>query len=129
MNIIVRRCFVLILVFSMAFLPLSPAVAALVSTPELVQLQSDEADRSRLIERLQSQALASQLEAYGIDPQLAQDRVRFMTSAEVAMLNQKLDQLPAGQGIGGLIVFLFLVFVITDAIGATDVFTFVRPVR
>ena len=36
--------------------------------------------------------------------------------------------MPAG-GILGAIVLIFVVFVITDAIGATDIFPFVRPVR
>ena len=129
MNIIVKRCFVLVLACAISASPLTPVLAAIVSTQELVEISGKQADRNRLFIRLEQQALVSQLEEYGIDPVLAQERVRFMTDAEVAMLNQELDQLPAGQGVGGLIVLLFLVFVITDAVGATDVFTFVRPVR
>jgi hypothetical protein len=52
-----------------------------------------------------------------------------MTQAEVAQLNQQIDQLPAGSGVLGIVVLIFIVFVITDVIGATDIFPFIHPVR
>lgn len=58
-----------------------------------------------------------------------EQRVAAMTNAEVAQLTTELDELPAGRGLLGAAVLIFVVFVITDAIGATDIFTFVRPVN
>ncbi|TPW09573.1 MAG: hypothetical protein FD130_2475, partial [Halothiobacillaceae bacterium] len=52
-----------------------------------------------------------------------------MTDSEVAQLNSRIAELPAGGDVLGLVVFLFVFFVITDAIGITDIFTFVRPLK
>jgi hypothetical protein len=52
-----------------------------------------------------------------------------MTQDEVAQLNQQINQLPAGGDGLGIVILVFLVFVITDVIGATDIFPFIHPVR
>ncbi len=44
--------------------------------------------------------------------------------------NEGIGQLQAGgDSVLGVILLIFIVFVITDAIGATDIFPFVHPVR
>ena len=57
------------------------------------------------------------------------ERIAQMTDQEIAHLNQQLAELPAGGDVLGLVVLIFIVFIITDAIGATDIFPFVHPVR
>jgi hypothetical protein len=47
----------------------------------------------------------------------------------VQQLNNHLTELPAGGDILGLAVLVFLVFVLTDVIGATDIFPFIHPVK
>jgi Family of unknown function (DUF6627) len=64
-----------------------------------------------------------------VNPADIESRIDQMTQQEIAQLNQQFDQLPAGGGAVGLIVLIFLVFVITDVIGATDIFPFIHPVR
>ena len=39
------------------------------------------------------------------------------------------DELPAGGDVLGVILVVFIVFVITDVIGATDIFPFIKPVK
>ena len=94
-----------------------------------IQAQQGDAERTRLISLLQKDELQQQLTAYGLDASMAAERVRSMSDAEVEMLNAKLDELPAGEGIVGLAALFFIVFIITDALGATDIFTFVKPIR
>ena len=72
--------------------------------------------------------VAGQLQDVGVDANDALMRVDRMTDREVAYLNQQLGELPAGGGIIGAAVIVFIVLVITDVIGATDIFPFVRPV-
>ncbi len=71
-------------------------------------------------------ALVSQ----GIDPQKAKVRIDSLSDAEVNDIVNKLNQLPAGGGaIETLIVIVFLAFLIlliTDIAGYTDVFPFVK---
>jgi hypothetical protein len=52
-----------------------------------------------------------------------------MTDEEIAQLNQQIDELPAGGDVLGILLVIFIVFVITDVIGATDIFPFIHPVN
>lgn len=103
------------------------AQAAMVPTSDIIQTASVTLDRAGLIEKLQEQELQSQMVQLGVDPAVVISRVENMTDAEVNTLNEKIQDLPAGEGVLGLIVLLFIVFIITDALGVTDVFNFVHP--
>ncbi|MDX1572407.1 MAG: DUF6627 family protein [Methylophaga sp.] len=111
----------------MGFITL-PVQAALVTTPEVMQSQQSEYDRQQLIELMDREDVQKQLLAYGVAPEEVQDRVSKMTDAEVAQLNDQIADMPAG-GILGAILLIFVVFVITDVIGATDIFSFIHPVN
>ena len=52
-----------------------------------------------------------------------------MTDAEISELNKRLADMPAGGDAVGVIILLFVIFVITDMLGATDIFPFIHPVR
>ncbi len=71
-------------------------------------------------------ALAAQMAALGVTEQQLQDRLATMTEAEQAQLANNLNNLPAGQDVLSLAFTIFLVFMVTDMMGATDVFTFVN---
>ena len=74
--------------------------------------------------------MQAQLEEFGIPSDEAHSRVAALTDAEIAEINGRLDQLPAGGLVGtlvGIILLLFLVLVITDLLGVTDVFAFIDP--
>ena len=111
----------------MGFITL-PVQAAMVTTPEVMQSQQSEYDRQQLIELMDRDDVQKQLLAYGVAPEEVQDRVSKMTDAEVAQLNDQIADMPAG-GILGAILLIFVIFVITDVIGATDIFSFIHPVN
>lgn len=52
-----------------------------------------------------------------------------LTDAEVARINQRVAELPAGGSALGVVLFIFIVFIITDALGVTDIFPFVHPIK
>ncbi len=83
-------------------------------------------DRAEVMAFLDRDDVRAQLEAQGVDPADAKARVAVMTVAEIAALQARMDELPAGAGILGAAL---VVFVITDVIGAPDIFPFVRPVN
>ncbi len=66
----------------------------------------------------------------GVDPAVAVARVAGLSDAEIHDVAGRIDQLPAGQDFVGAILgtalVLFLVLLITDILGLTDVFPFVR---
>lgn len=105
-----------------------PVQAAMISTPDVIQSQQSQYDREQLFSMLDRDDVQEKLVSMGVAPELVQERINNMTDFEIAQLNQQINDMPAG-GILGVIVLIFVVFVITDAIGATDIFPFVRPVR
>ena len=113
----------------LALLPATPVMAGMLDTNTLITAAGADADRAALAQRLGSGELQSALTRMGVDPVDAEVRVERLTPAQAADLNARLDQLPAGAGALEAVVIVFLVFVITDAVGITDIFSFVQPPR
>lgn len=115
------------LVVLMLFLSIQPVVnAAIVNTTDLVAEQQSAIDRDTLLKSLDRKEVQLALVAQGVDVKLAKKRVASMTNEEVVALNNKMDQLPAGSGIIETVVFIAIVLLITDIVGWTDVYPFVR---
>ena len=91
-----------------------------------VQAELNRSDVLQILERAEAQ---QQLMALGVSPEVVKERVSHMTDQEVAQLNQSLADLPAGGDVLGVILILFIVFIITDMLGATNIFPFVKPVN
>ena len=119
----------MLLSLSLIILPIMPAQAAIVGNAELFGSAATSTDRTLLIEALDRDSARQQLAALGISQEQAMERIAQMTDQEIAQLNQQLADLPAGGDVLGIIVLIFLVFVITDVIGATDIFPFIHPVK
>lgn len=108
----------------------APARAGLVPTEEVVAQGAVAADRAQVKAFLARQDVRDQLERYGIDGSEASSRVASLTDAEVQRIAARLDERPAGgDALGTLVgaaVFVFIVLLITDIAGLTDVFPFVK---
>jgi hypothetical protein len=65
----------------------------------------------------------------GVNPDEVKARVAALTDEEVSQMAQQIESAPAGAGIVGAIVFVFLVLLVTDILGLTKVFPFTRSVR
>jgi hypothetical protein len=102
------------------------AQAGMIGTDQIISSTQAQSDRAHLIESLSRADLADQLRSAGVDPVQLQDRVASLTDDEVAMLNEQLDELPAGGSILGAAVFIFVVLLITDVLGYTEIFPFVK---
>lgn len=102
-----------------------PAQAGIVETGTVVS----GAERERLASLLERGELRAQLEAMGVDPGQARDRVAALSDAEAAQLAARLDGLPAGGDVLGVVVVVFLVLLITDILGYTKIFPFTRSAR
>lgn len=107
----------------------APVQAAMVGTAQVLAAEQGRLDRDKLVSLLEREDLQRQLSALGVDVQHAKERVAALTDAEVTRINQRLTELPAGGSALGVVVFIFVVFIITDALGVTDIFTFVRPIK
>jgi hypothetical protein len=110
------------------FAQLPLAQAAMLGTPQVLQEQRQQVDRQQLLRMLDDQQVQQKLLELGVDRQQVAERINRLTADELAQFNQQLAQEPAG-GIIGVIVLLLVIFIITDMLCATDIFSFVKCVR
>jgi hypothetical protein len=119
-------------VMMLTSLPVGFAHAGMVSTESLINqpdlsVQGPSA-RERIRDILARDDVRKQMIALGIDASEAEARLAALTDQEVAEIAGKLDQLPAGEGVGGILVIIFVVFgvlVLMDALGIFDLLPFV----
>jgi hypothetical protein len=131
------------LVLLLTSLPLDIAQATLITTDQVIgdraidnQVIGDGAqhERGKVDAFLQRQDVRDQMIAFGVDPEEAEARVASLSDREIRQVAGQIDRLPAGQGIIvaliGAAVFVFVVLLITDLLGLTHIFPFVRhPTR
>jgi hypothetical protein len=86
------------------------AVAAMVSTDSVVAQQEQVIDRAELAAALEREDVQASLEAYGVSPEEAAERVAALTDEEIRELSQNIDALPAGGS--GTVTILLLVIII-----------------
>ena len=125
---LVKRFFTLFICTALFGLYAMPLHAAMLSTEQIIEQDSGLANTDALQAALARDDVQQRLVEMGIDPTQAEKRIAKLTDQQISELNQRLDELPAGGDALGLIVLIFLVFVITDAVGATDIFPFVHPI-
>lgn len=105
------------------------AQAALISTEtRMAQLQGELA-LEPLNEMLSSEDLHKALQQFGVAPETLAERVSQMTLAERAELQAELDQMPAGAGIVGTVVLVFVVLIVLDLLGTTNIFPVIKPIN
>lgn len=123
-------------VMLMTSLPVGFAYAGMVSTENLIKQRSDDSsatslassERDRIRDVLAREDVRHQMLSFGIDAAEADARLAALTDQEVADISGKLAQLPAGEGVGSILVIIFIVFgvaVLIDALGIFDIFPFV----
>jgi hypothetical protein len=121
---------VLAVVMFVISMPQDVAQAALVTTEEALAAGDGAADRARVLAFLDRAQVREQIVALGVDPNEAAARVAALSDAQVREIAGQIDQLPAGQSaigaVVGAIVIIFLVLLVTDLLGLTNVFPFVR---
>lgn len=114
--------------FGLMSLYIPAAQAGMIAPSAYGQTQNGAASeqRQQLQQFLSRDDIRAQLIEMGVDPADAQARVELLSDQEVASAAQRMQELPAGGSVVGAIVFIFLVLLITDILGITDVFPFVK---
>ncbi|MDX1816665.1 MAG: PA2779 family protein [Marinobacter sp.] len=105
------------------------AQARMVGTAEIIQQQQANVDRQQLMSMLDKQEVQDKLTQMGVSKERVAERIQNLTPSELADFNQQLSEAPAGEGVVGIIVLFLLVFIITDMLCATNVYSFVHCVR
>lgn len=111
-------------------LPYQAVSAAMVSTEVSRDVRSAPEARGLILSLIAREEVQTQLKLYGVDPNEARARVDSMSDAEVIEVANRFDRLPAGGSAVGIIVgailLVFLVLLLTDLLGFTNVFPFVK---
>jgi hypothetical protein len=111
-------------------IPFQPIFAALVSTEAALHVLRANESRENLKKLISREDVQKMLIYRGIDPAEAKARVNSLTDSEAIVLAEEIDKLPAaGNAIGvivGAALIVFLVLLLTDILGYTDVFPFVK---
>ena len=115
---------------AMNVFPVGLAQAEMISTDQILQNSDPSSDRAKIETFLSRDDVKSQLNNLGIDPDEAAIRVASLIDDEVRQIAGRLDELPAGEGAVGAIVLAIVLFplvlLVTDLLGLTDVFPFVK---
>jgi hypothetical protein len=93
----------------MIWTPYQIAQAGMIGTEQVVQ--STQAERGNITAFMSRGEVASKLQAFGIDPKTAQDRVASLSDEEVRALSGKIDSLPAGADNNGWVWVLVIVLI------------------
>ena len=105
------------------------AQAAMVGTGEAVAQQQLSVDRAELKAMLDDQAVQDKLASLGVSQDQVEKRIDSLTADELAQFNSQLDDAPAGAGIVGIIVLFLVIFIITDMLCATNIYSFINCVN
>jgi hypothetical protein len=96
--------------------------AATIGTQQALQSEARTAQISRVESMLARTEVATQLVKFGVDPLLVQARVGNMTDAELLAMEGRLDKQLAGGDAVAVIGVVFLVLMILELMGVTDIF-------
>ena len=119
-----KEMLVALLILSMGLLGL-PAVglAAPIGTDTLVQLDQRGELLSRIQAKLARDDVRAQFLARGVSPTEVDARIAALGTEELQMLALQMDELPAGGDLLAVIGVVFVVLLILELVGVTNVFT------
>ncbi|MFZ3204005.1 MAG: PA2779 family protein [Pseudomonas sp.] len=127
-----RRMAAILAVFHVLMIVQIPlANAAMIGTGEVLaeQQQQQQVDRQQLLSMLDEQDVQEKLLSMGVDRSQVEDRINNLTNTELAQFNQQLSEAPAGSSVLGVVVLFLVIFIITDLLCATDIFSFVKCIN
>ncbi len=119
---------VMALLMALTSMPIGMAQAEMVTTDQVIQNYNSTEDRTQVMDFMLREDVQEQMTLLGVDPEEAARRVAGLSDEEIQQIAGRLDELPAGEGVGaivGVILIIFLVLLVTDLLGLTDVFPFV----
>lgn len=125
MTLHTRKCIILFTVLQFFFVSgLLPASrAALIPTQALIESSSADSTRSQLRVMIARDDVRAELVRLGVDPAAAENRLATLTAEELQQLQGHMQDLPAGGSVLAVIGIVFLVLLILELVGVTNIFT------
>ncbi|HSM32282.1 MAG TPA: PA2779 family protein [Woeseiaceae bacterium] len=104
----------------MGFAQVAPA--GMIGTAYMLEDETRAASLSRVEVLLARADVGRQLEAFGVDQAMVVERLNGLSTAELLELEGQLDSQVAGGDIVGIIGAVFVVLLILELVGVTDIF-------
>jgi len=110
-------------------LPMQAAYAGMIGVSEVAVSEQSQSQRERIKSFLEREDVVKAMQTEGLDASTAKARVDALTDQEVQQVAGKIDTMPAGGDILGILFTIFVVLLVTDILGFTKVFSFTRSAR
>lgn len=119
-----RKCILIITLLQFLFLSgvMPAARAGMIPTKALIESTSQDDTKSRITNMLAREDVRSELIGRGVDPNEVTKRLSTLTAAELATIRRNIDEMPAGAGALEVIGIVFLVLLILELVGVTNIF-------
>lgn len=117
LNTLVAACFL-----SVQLLLVPAAQAAMVSTQSVLQIEQRSAQEARIVSALQRTEASNLLAKNGLSVDQVESRLQRLSNLEISQLADRADKIPAGEGALELVLVVFLVLILLDLLGVTDIF-------
>jgi hypothetical protein len=102
----------------------------MINTDEIFKQSQYDLSRKSINTFLDRSEVQNYLVAWGVSPEEAKARIDSLTDEEIENIASRINRLPAGgDGLGtivGAALLIFIILLITDILGYTDVFSFVK---
>lgn len=102
---------------------LVPTARAAVIDTSVYMSKAQNVSVNELTALIDRKDVQDQLVAFGVDPEDAKKRIASLSEAELKLLQQKIDTLPAGSSVLALLGAVLVVLIILELVGVTNVFT------
>lgn len=111
---------VTVAIISTSFVQVSSA--GVIGTQQMITTAERQDRLARMELLLARQDVADQLNHYGVAPEMVLERLQQMTSSELLALEGRMDQQVAGGDAVAIVGVVFVVLIILELVGVTDIF-------
>ncbi len=125
MKLHTRKCIIVftILQFFLVSGLLPASRAALIPTQTLIESSAADSTRSQLRAMISRDDVRAELVRLGVDPAAEDNRLATLTAEELQQLQGHMQDLPAGGSVLAVIGILFVVLLVLELVGVTNIFT------
>ncbi len=121
--------FALSVLFAVGVMSLSiPAQGSMVGTAQIIGAAGGQVLDQKTMQQKRDW-IQAELQKGGISPADSALRVSSMNDSQVIQIHQRMDEMPAGAGAAGPVLLIFAILAVTDLMGVTDIFPFIRPME
>jgi hypothetical protein len=125
MKLHTQKCIIFFTIFQFFLVSglLPAARAALVPTQAFIESTQPDTTRSQIQTMLAREDVQMELQRLGVNPEMAKQRLAALSPAELQQLQRHMNDMPAGAGALEVIGIVFLILLILELVGVTNVFS------